>query len=76
MASSFLHCTVYGTHSPLYCRQFDKRKGTCVMWADISISEKVWDVLYASVMLEGEERREALRRLGVPCPEGAHSASV
>lgn len=35
-------------------------------WADISVSEKVWEVLYASVVLEGEEREAALRRLGVP----------
>lgn len=32
----------------------------------ISSSEKFWEVIYASIMLEGEEREEALRRLQVP----------
>ena len=33
---------------------------------DISVSDKVWEVLYASIFLEGEEKEEALRRLQVP----------
>lgn len=35
-------------------------------FADISASAKVWEVIYASVCLEGKEREEALRRLQVP----------
>ncbi len=35
-------------------------------FVDISNSEKVWEVIYASVCLEGEERKEALRRLQIP----------
>lgn len=33
---------------------------------EISTSNKVWEVLYASVFLQGEEREKALRRLQVP----------
>ena len=36
-------------------------------FAEISYNHKVWEVLYASVFLEGEERERALRRLEVPC---------
>ena len=35
-------------------------------FVDISMSEKVWEVLYASTMLQGQEREEALRRLNIP----------
>ncbi len=35
-------------------------------FVDISMSEKVWEVLYASTMLTGEERETALRRLNIP----------
>ena len=35
-------------------------------FASISSSEKFWEVIYASVCLEGEEREEALKRLHVP----------
>ena len=35
-------------------------------FADISANEKVWEVIYASIFLEGKEREEALRRLQVP----------
>jgi hypothetical protein len=35
-------------------------------FAAISANEKVWEVLYASIFLEGEEQAEALRRLQVP----------
>lgn len=35
-------------------------------FAEISYNNKVWEVLYASVCLEGAQREEALRRLGVP----------
>ena len=34
-------------------------------FADISVSEKVWEVLYASTVLQGKEREDALRRLNV-----------
>jgi len=37
-----------------------------VKFASISSSEKFWEVIYASVCLEGEEREEALKRLQVP----------
>ena len=41
---------------------------------DISMSEKVWEVLYASIFLEGEEKEEALRRLQVPAaPVSSHT---
>ena len=39
-------------------------------WVDISRSAQVWEVLYASVFLEGAEREEALRRL---CKDGEHA---
>ena len=35
-------------------------------FAAISNSEMFWKVIYASTMLEGEEREEALNRLQVP----------
>ena len=37
----------------------------------ISNSEKFWEVIYASIMLEGEEREEALKRLQVPANPAA-----
>lgn len=40
-------------------------------FADISVSDKVWEVLYASTMLQGREREEALRRLNIPDPRPA-----
>ncbi len=40
-------------------------------FVDISMNDKVWEVLYASVMLQGEEREEALRRLQVADPSSA-----
>lgn len=35
-------------------------------FASISSSEKFWEIIYASVCLEGAEREEALKRLQVP----------
>ena len=35
-------------------------------FVDISVSEKMWEVLYASACLTGEERERVLRELGVP----------
>jgi len=35
-------------------------------FVDISQSAKVWEVIYASTMLQGAQREEALRRLQVP----------
>ena len=35
-------------------------------YASISNSEKFWEVIYASIMLEGKEREDALHRLQVP----------
>ena len=35
-------------------------------FAAISNSEKFWEVIYASIALEGEERERALNRLQVP----------
>lgn len=32
---------------------------------DISVDNRVWEVLYASIFLEGEERERALANLGV-----------
>ena len=40
-------------------------------FAAISASEKFWEIIYASVMLEGEEREEALKRLQVPANPSA-----
>ena len=40
-------------------------------FAAISNSEKFWEVIYASIMLEGEEREEALNRLQVPANPNA-----
>lgn len=39
-------------------------------YMEISQNAKVWEVIYASIFLEGEEREEALRRLQVT-PESA-----
>ena len=35
-------------------------------YASISNSEKFWEVIYASIMLEGKVRVDALNRLQVP----------
>ena len=35
-------------------------------YASISNSEKFWEVIYASIMLTGEEREKALESLQVP----------
>lgn len=35
---------------------------------EISNSDRVWEILYASVFLEGKEREEALRCHGVTLP--------
>ncbi len=35
---------------------------------EISNNDRVWEVIYASVFLEGKEREETLRRFGVPSP--------
>ena len=44
-------------------------------FAAISASEKVWEVIFASACLEGEEREQALRRLQVlPEPSNEKSA--
>ncbi len=40
-------------------------------FVDISKNEKFWEVIYASIMLEGEEREEALRKLQVEQPSAA-----
>ena len=40
-------------------------------FAAISASEKFWEIIYASVMLEGEEREQALNRLQVPANPSA-----
>ena len=37
-----------------------------MQFAAISNSEKFWEVIYASIMLEGEEREKALNSLQVP----------
>ena len=41
-------------------------EGSIVKFASISSSEKFWEIIYASVCLEGAEREEALKRLQVP----------
>ena len=40
-------------------------------YAAISNSEKFWEVIYASTMLEGKEREDALKRLQVPANPSA-----
>ena len=40
-------------------------------YAAISNSEKFWEVIYASIMLEGQEREDALKRLQVPANPNA-----
>ena len=40
-------------------------------YAAISNSEKFWEVIYASIMLEGKEREDALNRLQVPAHPSA-----
>ena len=40
-------------------------------YASISNSEKFWEVIYASIMLTGEEREQALQRLQVPANPNA-----
>ena len=59
------------SHSFLYTgvrtKENSSRKERMNMgFVDISMSEKVWEVLYASTMLTGEEREAALRRLNIP----------
>ena len=44
-------------------------------FAAISASEKFWEIIYASVMLEGEERDEALKRLQVPANPSAKACA-
>lgn len=44
-------------------------------FAAISASEKFWEVIYASVMLEGEEREQALARLQVPANPSAKACA-
>ena len=41
---------------------------------EISNNDRVWDILYASVFLEGKEKEEALRRYGVVLPAAASMA--
>lgn len=41
---------------------------------EISNNDRVWEILYASVFLEGKEREEALRRCGVTLPTAATMA--
>lgn len=73
----FLHCPYYCTEYIVY---YTHRKGTnpviskeelSMKYNAISNSEKFWEVIYASIMLEGEEREEALRRLQVPANPAA-----
>lgn len=41
---------------------------------EISNNDRVWEILYASVFLEGQEREEVLRRYGVTVPTAATMA--
>ena len=41
---------------------------------EISNNDRVWEILYASVFLEGKEREEALRCCGVTLPTAATMA--
>lgn len=41
---------------------------------EISNNDRVWEILYASVFLEGEEREAVLRRWGVTLPTAASMA--
>ena len=41
---------------------------------EISNNDRVWEILYASVFLEGKEKEEALRRYGVVLPAAAAMA--
>ena len=47
------------------------KEETSMKYNAISSSEKFWEVIYASIMLEGEEREEALKRLQVPANPAA-----
>ncbi len=38
---------------------------------EITNNDKVWEVIYASVFLDGEEREQALKQLNVPTEECA-----
>ena len=44
----------------------DHKEEKGMKYASISNSEKFWEVIYASIMLEGKEREDALHRLQVP----------
>ena len=55
------HLTKYNNHK--------EEKG--MKYASISNSEKFWEVIYASIMLEGKEREDALNRLQVPANPSA-----
>ena len=71
------HCPFYRT---LVIVHYTHRKGTnpviskeelSMKYNAISNSEKFWEIIYASVMLEGKEREEALQRLQVPANPAA-----
>ncbi len=42
-------------------------------FAEISTNDRVWEIIYASVFLEGEEREKELKRLGVEEPKVAEN---
>ena len=74
---ALLHCPYYRTLGVVH---YTQRKGTNpviskeetnMKYNAISSSEKFWEVIYASIMLEGEEREEALKRLQVPANPAA-----
>ena len=50
----------------LYRVADSKKEEKGMKYASISNSEKFWEVIYASIMLTGEEREKALERLQVP----------
>jgi hypothetical protein len=47
------------------------KEDVCMNSFQITRSEKVWEVLYASVMLEGEQREAVLRELLGETPPAA-----
>ena len=55
----------------LYRVADSKKEEKGMKYASISNSEKFWEVIYASIMLEGKEREDALKRLQVPANPNA-----
>lgn len=73
-----ISCTVYRTVIPVYWNheneRINRQEGVPMGCVEISNNDRVWEILYASVFLEGKEREDVLRRWGVTLPTAASMA--